>query len=81
MRAEFLGMVSHELRAPLTSILGSTGMLLEQAAQLDPAERREFYRIIDGRARSRSRPSPQRWPRWWRERGPRSCPATGGTAC
>ena len=51
MRAEFLGMVSHELRAPLTSILGSTGMLLEQSAQLDPAERREFYRIIDEQAR------------------------------
>ena len=51
MRAEFLGMVSHELRAPLTSILGSTGMLLEQTAQLDPAERREFYRIIDEQAR------------------------------
>ncbi len=51
MRAEFLGMVSHELRAPLTSILGSTGMLLEQSTQLDPAERREFYRIIDEQAR------------------------------
>ena len=51
MRAEFLGMVSHELRAPLTSILGSTGMLLEQSWELDPAERREFYRIIDEQAR------------------------------
>ena len=51
MRAEFLGMVSHELRAPLTSILGSTGLLLEPSGQLDPAERREFYRIIDEQAR------------------------------
>ena len=51
MRADFLGMVSHELRAPLTSIMGSTGMLLEQAERLDPAERREFYRIIDEQAR------------------------------
>ena len=51
MRADFLGMVSHELRAPLTSIMGSTSMLLEQPDQLDPAELREFYRIIDEQAR------------------------------
>ncbi len=51
MRADFLGMVSHELRAPLTSIMGSTSMLLEQPGQLDPAELREFYRIIDDQAR------------------------------
>ena len=51
MRADFLGMVSHELRGPLTSIMGSTAMLLEQAERLDPAERREFYRIIDEQAR------------------------------
>ncbi len=51
MRAEFLGMVSHELRAPLTSILGSTGTLLEEPDRLDAAERREFHRIIDEQAR------------------------------
>ena len=46
MRAEFLGMVSHELREPLTSIKGSAVTLLEEAADLDPAEMREFSRII-----------------------------------
>ena len=46
LRAEFLGLVSHELRAPLVAILGSTVTLLEDSAELDPAERHEFYRII-----------------------------------
>ena len=46
MRAEFLGMVSHELREPLTSIKGSAVTLLEESADLDPAEMREFSRII-----------------------------------
>ena len=44
MRAEFLGMVSHELRVPLTSIKGSTARLVA------PAETREFFRIIDDQA-------------------------------
>ena len=46
LRADFLGMVSHELRAPLTSIKGSTAMLLESSPGLDPAEVHGFYRII-----------------------------------
>ena len=46
LRAEFLGMVSHELRAPLTSIKGSAATLLESAPELDPAEQHEFFRII-----------------------------------
>ena len=46
LRAEFLGMVSHELRAPLTSIKGSAATLLEAGQDLDPAERHEFFRII-----------------------------------
>ncbi len=46
MRTEFLGQVSHELRAPLTSIQGSAVTLLEETADLDPAEMREFFRII-----------------------------------
>ncbi|MYB60068.1 MAG: response regulator [Gemmatimonadetes bacterium] len=46
MRTEFVGMVSHELRAPLTSIKGSATTLLEASQSLDPAEMREFYRII-----------------------------------
>ena len=46
LRAEFLGMVSHELRAPLTSIKGSAVTLLESAEELDSAERHAFFRII-----------------------------------
>ena len=46
LRTEFLGLVSHELREPLAAIKGSATTLLEEAAQLDPAEMREFHRII-----------------------------------
>ena len=45
-RTEFLSLVSHELREPLTSIKGSAATLLEEGDALDPAERREFFRII-----------------------------------
>ena len=50
MRAEFLGMVSHELRRPLTSIKGSASTLLEAASDLDPAEIAQFHRIINEQA-------------------------------
>ncbi len=50
LRAEFLSMVSHELRAPLTSIKGSAAMLLETALDLDRAEMREFHRLIADQA-------------------------------
>ena len=50
LRAEFLGMVSHELRAPLTSIKGSAATLLEEAGELDTAEMHEFHRIIHEQA-------------------------------
>ena len=46
LRAEFLDMVSHELRAPLTSIKGSAATLLEASSTLDRAEMRAFFRII-----------------------------------
>ncbi len=46
LRAEFLDMVSHELRMPLTSIRGAATSVLEAAADLDPAELRQFQRII-----------------------------------
>ena len=46
LRAEFLGMVSHELRMPLTSIRGSATAMLDAALDLDPAELRQFLRII-----------------------------------
>ncbi len=44
MRTEFLALVGHELRRPLTSIKGSADTLLEE--NLDPVEMREFHRII-----------------------------------
>ena len=50
LRVEFLGMVSHELRAPLTSIKGATATLLNPARALDRAERRQFHRIIEQQA-------------------------------
>ena len=46
LRAEFLGMVSHELRMPLSSILGSVTAMLENTADMDPAVMRQFHRII-----------------------------------
>ena len=49
-RAEFLGMVSHELRAPLTSIKGSTASVLGAGVPLPRAEMLQFLRIIDQQA-------------------------------
>ena len=46
LRAEFLGIVSHELRVPLTSIRGSAAALLDDLSDLDPAELRQFLQII-----------------------------------
>ena len=46
LRTEFLGLVSHELREPLAAIKGSAMTLLEEAPALDPAEMREFHRLI-----------------------------------
>ena len=50
LRADFLGMVSHELRTPLTSIKGSAATVLSAEPELDPAEMREFFCIIDEQA-------------------------------
>ena len=46
LRTEFLGLVSHELRTPLTAIKGAAVTLLEEPVGYDPAEMREFFRII-----------------------------------
>ncbi len=50
MRAEFLCMVSHELRAPLTSIKGSTATVLGASPVFGAAEMLQFFRIIDEQA-------------------------------
>ena len=47
LRAEFLAMVSHELRAPLTSVKGSITTLLNPSSPLNPGETVQFHRIID----------------------------------
>jgi len=50
MRTEFLSLVSHELRTPLAAIKGSIATVLDAAQTLDPAELREFLRVIDEQA-------------------------------
>ena len=47
LRIEFLGMVSHELRAPLASIKGCATTLLNAPRELERAETRQFVRLID----------------------------------
>ena len=49
-RAEFLGMVSHELRAPLGAVKGLAATALGNARVADPAEVRQFFRIIEQQA-------------------------------
>ena len=46
LRAEFLAMVSHELRAPLTSIKGAVDILLEALSNLDISETIQLHRLI-----------------------------------
>ena len=50
LRAEFIAMVSHELRAPLTSIKGSTATVLGDPSTLSAAEMVQFFRIINRQA-------------------------------
>ena len=45
-QAEFLGRVSQELLAPLTSIKGSADAGLEDSTRMDPGEARQFFDII-----------------------------------
>ncbi|MCY4476352.1 MAG: response regulator [Chloroflexi bacterium] len=47
MRAEFLGIVSHELRAPLTAVKGSATTLIQAIDDLEPPEMLQFFKIID----------------------------------
>ena len=50
LRTEFLSMVSHELRAPLTSIKGSAATVLGASEELDRSEMLQFFRIVDDQA-------------------------------
>ena len=50
MRNEFLAMVSHELRGPLTTIKGSAATVLSTTRPFSPTETRSFFRTIDQQA-------------------------------
>ena len=50
VRAEFLGMVSHELRAPLISIKGSASTVLDASPPPDRAEVVQIFRIVNEQA-------------------------------
>jgi DNA-binding response OmpR family regulator/anti-sigma regulatory factor (Ser/Thr protein kinase) len=50
LRSEFLGMVSHEFRTPLTAIKGSAATVLGSRTPFDAYETREFFQIIDEQA-------------------------------
>ena len=50
LRAEFLAMVSHELRAPLTSIKGAAATVRDSSMPLDPAEVGQFFGLIEDQA-------------------------------
>lgn len=48
-KSELISMVSHEVRTPLSSILGFTQLLLSR--DFDPEMRRRYLEIVDGEAR------------------------------
>jgi DNA-binding response OmpR family regulator/signal transduction histidine kinase len=50
LRSEFLGMVTHELKTPLTAIKGSAATVLGSQRPLSAEENRELFQIIDEQA-------------------------------
>ena len=50
LRTQFLAMVGHELRIPLSSIKGSTATVLGASPMVSPAEMTQFFRLIDEQA-------------------------------
>ena len=49
-RSEFLGLVAHELRTPLSSIKGSAATVLGASPEPDAAEMLQFFRVINEQA-------------------------------
>ena len=49
-RSEFLSMVSHELRAPLAAIKGSTSTVLGASRRFPPTEMLQYFRVIEDQA-------------------------------
>ncbi len=47
LRNDFLGMVSHEMRTPLTAIKGAVATALDPHSGFDVNEARELFRIVD----------------------------------
>jgi len=50
LRSEFLGMVTHELKTPLTAIKGSAATALGSQRALSAQENRELFQIVDEQA-------------------------------
>lgn len=50
LRNEFLGIVTHELRTPLSAIKGAAATALRSRGSLRPRESQEFFQIIDQQA-------------------------------
>src|SRR5262249_44084777 len=49
LQAELVASVAHDLRTPLTSVLGFTDILLKR--QFDPVDRERYLRIVNGEMR------------------------------
>ena len=47
LRAEFLDIVGHELRNPLTSIKGAVATVLNSSSSMHPVDTRQYFRIVD----------------------------------
>jgi PAS domain S-box-containing protein len=50
IRERFIGVLSHELRTPITSIFGGTQVLLSRGERLDPATRQDLLVTVAGEA-------------------------------
>ncbi len=46
LKTDFIATITHELKTPLTSLLGYATILRKRAAELDPQQREEFFTIM-----------------------------------